>query len=66
MGNSKVSIIGNSVELITDRIEKKLPGSTKNRLKCNQAIKDITNEFLRYYVNISDIKNSDVPDGIHC
>jgi lysophospholipase L1-like esterase len=62
---TNAGIIVIPINPVSDRIEKELPGSKKNRLKYNQAIEDITNEFLQYYVNISDIKNSHVPDGIH-
>ena len=61
--NARIIVI--PINPLSDRIEKELPGSRKNRLKYNRVIEDITNEFLQYYVNITDIENSYVPDGIH-
>ena len=61
--NARIIVI--PINPVNDRIEKQLPGSKNNRLKYNNAIEAITNEFSQYYVNISDIKSHYIPDGIH-
>jgi lysophospholipase L1-like esterase len=61
--NARVIVI--PINALSDRIEKELPGSKKNRLKFNQVIEAITNDFLQYYIDLGNIKDNHVPDGIH-
>lgn len=64
--NTNGRIICLSINLPNDRVEKEVPGSTKNYIKFNQIIKEICLEKDTIYMNLDDLTAKEhYPDGTH-
>lgn len=63
---TKAVILCLSINPVSNRIEKQLPGSRKRTIEFNSIIKKICLQENAIFINTSDIiSQDDVPDGIH-
>ncbi|PKR81708.1 hypothetical protein CW751_04055 [Brumimicrobium salinarum] len=64
--NTNGKVICLSINLPNDRVEKEVPGSTRNYIKYNQIIKEVCTEKEALLIPIEDLKpDVHYPDGTH-
>lgn len=64
--NTNAKFIFLSINHANERVEKELPGTSKNYIEYNNEIKDICNSFGSEYIDLDDLDSKiHYPDGTH-